>query len=237
MKRIKLRWSLVLLTLAVAVVAQAQYTKYEYMVPMRDGTRLYTSVYVPQNKPGLHPIRLTRTPYSCKPYGDAMRNGHGGSQKFVDAGYIFAYQDVRGKYMSEGEFIDIRPNNLFYTSKFDVDESTDTWATIEWLVNNVPDNTGRVGMVGTSYPGFYTAIGAVNSHPALKAVSPQAPVSEWFMGDDFNHNGAPFIWDLFKFMIRFGQPRPAPMSMRPGSRLGARTAARAGRSSRCWRRA
>ncbi|MCH8979992.1 MAG: CocE/NonD family hydrolase, partial [Armatimonadetes bacterium] len=201
-------WTLALLTLVAT--AQAQYTKREYMVPMRDGVKLHTAVYTPTNKPGLHPIRMTRTPYSCRPYGEEMRTGHGGSQKFIDAGYIFVYQDVRGKYMSEGEFIDIRPNNLFYTSKYDVDESTDTYDTIEWLINNVPNNNGRVGMVGTSYPGFYTAIGAVNSHPALKAVSPQAPVSDWFMGDDFNHNGAPFIWDLFKFMINFGQPRPEP---------------------------
>lgn len=203
-------WSLILLALTTLASAQTKYEKHEYMIPMRDGTKLYTSVYVPTNVDGVHPIRLTRTPYSCRPYGEEMRGSHGGSKKFAQAGYIFAYQDVRGRYMSEGDFIDIRPNNLFYTSLYDVDESTDTYDTIEWLVNNVPDNNGRVGMVGISYPGFYTAIGAVNSHPALKAVSPQAPVSDWFMGDDFNHNGAPFIWDQFKFMIGFGQPRLGP---------------------------
>ena len=193
-----------------AIVAQAQYTKYEYMIPMRDGVKLYTAVYVPKDKPGLHPVLLTRTPYGCHPYGAEMRSRHGSSLKYVDAGYIFAYQDVRGKYMSEGEFVIIRPNNLFYTGKHDVDESTDTYDTVEWLVNNVPDNNGRVGMVGISQPGFYTAIGAVNSHPALKAVSPQAPVSDWFMGDDVNHNGSFFLWDFFMFMINFGQHRPEP---------------------------
>ena len=149
--------------LLLAATAQAQYEKHEYMVPMRDGVKLHTAVYTPINKPGLHPVRLTRTPYSCRPYGEQMRTGHGGSQKFIDAGYIFVYQDVRGRYMSEGDFIDIRPNNLFYTSEYDVDESTDTYDTVEWLINNVANNNGRVGMVGTSYPGFYTAIGAVHS--------------------------------------------------------------------------
>jgi putative CocE/NonD family hydrolase len=210
------RRSLFLALVLVSAAVQAQYTKYEYMIPMRDGVKLSTQVYVPVNKPGDHPILLQRTPYGAGPYGQAQKGGHGGSQKMKDAGYIYAYQDVRGRNMSEGDFIDIRPNNLFYTGPWDTDESTDTFDTIEYLVKNVPSNNGRVGLWGISYPGFYTAIGAVNSHPALKAVSPQAPVSDWFMGDDFNHNGALFVWDMFKFMIGFGQPRTAPGQQQRG---------------------
>ena len=189
---------------------QAQYTKYEYMVPMRDGAKLYASVYVPKEKPGAHPILLERTPYSAGPYGDRAKTGFRGSQKMKDAGYIFAFADVRGKFMSEGDFMDVRPNNFFRSGPFDVDESTDTYDTIDYLVKNVPQNNGRVGLWGISYPGFYAAIGATCGHPALKAASPQAPVSDWFMGDDFHHNGSFFVWDFFKFMINFGQPRPAP---------------------------
>lgn len=210
------RRSLFLALVFASAVSQAQYTKYEYMIPMRDGVKLSTQVYVPVNKPGDHPILLQRTPYGAGPYGQAQKGGHGGSQKMKDAGYIYAYQDVRGRNMSEGDFIDIRPNNLFYTGPWDTDESTDTYDTIEFLIKNVPTNNGRVGLWGISYPGFYTAIGAVNSHPALKAVSPQAPVSDWFMGDDFNHNGALFVWDMFKFMIGFGQPRTAPGQQQRG---------------------
>jgi putative CocE/NonD family hydrolase len=214
------RFPFVVSLVFVAALAQAQYTKYEYMIPMRDGVKLRTEVYVPTDKPGDHPILLQRTPYGAGPYGQAQRNGHGGSQKMKDAGYIFAYQDVRGRNMSEGDFVDIRPNNLFYTGPFDTDESTDTYDTIDFLIKNVPDNNGRVGLWGISYPGFYAAIGCVNSHPALKASSPQAPVSDWFMGDDFNHNGALFVWDMFKFMVGFGQPRTGPGQQRRGPDVG-----------------
>ncbi|MCH8979993.1 MAG: CocE/NonD family hydrolase [Armatimonadetes bacterium] len=205
------------LVAAFAVVASAQvrtnsrvqtnYDKYEYMIPMRDGVKLHTAVYVPKDKPGDHPILLTRTPYSAWPYGEQHRML---PDSFRALAYIFAIQDVRGRYMSEGEFVMIRPNNLFYTSKYDVDESTDTYDTIEWLVNNVPDNNGRVGMRGTSQNGFYAAIGAVNSHPALKAVSPQGPVADWFMGDDVHRNGAFCIAPIFSWMMNEGQHRPEP---------------------------
>ncbi len=210
--------ALVLAT-ALAHAQAANYTKYEFLIPMRDGVRLSTQVYVPKDKPGDHPILLQRTPYGAGPYGQMQKGGHGGSQKFKDAGYIYAYQDVRGRNMSEGDFIDIRPNNLFYTGPWDVDESTDTYDTIEFLISNVPQNNKRVGLWGISYPGFYAAIGATNSHPALKASSPQAPVSDWFMGDDFNHNGALFVWDMFKFMVGFGQPRIAPGQQQRGPNI------------------
>lgn len=201
---------------AIAAAQSQNYTKYEYMIPMRDGVKLMTEVYVPKDKPGDHPILLQRTPYGAGPYGQAQKGGHGGSQKMKDAGYIYAYQDVRGRNMSEGDFIDIRPNNLFYTGPWDTDESTDTYDTIEFLINNVPQNNKRVGLWGISYPGFYAAIGATNSHPSLKASSPQAPVSDWFRGDDFNHNGALFVWDMFKFMVGFGQPRTGPGQQQRG---------------------
>lgn len=183
------------------------YTKQEYMIPMRDGTRLYTSVYLPKNKPGKHPVLLERTPYGAGPYGpDALPGGMRGSSKLVENGYIFAFQDVRGMGHSEGVFVNDRPLLITPLKPHDIDESTDTYDTIDYLVKNAPDNNGRVGLWGISYPGFYVAIGAVNSHPALKAASPQAPVSDWFLGDDFHHNGALFLMDAAGF-ARFGQTR------------------------------
>lgn len=181
------------------------YTKIEYEIPMRDGVRLYASVYVPRNKPGKHPIMLERTPYGAGPYGvDSYRSGVRGSRQFVDQGYIFAYEDVRGLGKSEGAFVNDRPLLINALKPDDVDESTDTYDTIDFLVKKVPDNNARVGLWGISYPGFYAGIGAVNSHPALKAASPQAPVSDWFVGDDFHHNGALFLMDAVGF-ARFGE--------------------------------
>lgn len=180
------------------------YTKLEYRIPMRDGVRLMTTVYVPKDKPGPHPILLERTPYSAGPYGpEAFKGGFRGSPKFREAGYVFAFQDVRGRYMSEGVFEHIRPQLRIKTRPFDVDESTDTYDTVDYLVKNVPRNNGRVGLWGISYPGGYAALGAVDSHPALKATSPQAPTAEWFLGDDMHHNGAFFLQDCFSFMSSF----------------------------------
>ena len=187
------------LALCVAAThAQAQqdrYTKYEYMIPMRDGTRLYTAVYVPKNRPGKHPILLERTGSGAGPYGPDRYRSHRGSPKFVENGYIFADQDVRGAGHSEGVFVQDRPQLLNPLKPHDIDESTDAYDTIDYLVKNVPDNNGRVGLWGISNRGFYAAVGAINSHPALRAVSPQAPASDWFLGDDFHHNGALFLMD------------------------------------------
>ncbi|MHC4909629.1 MAG: CocE/NonD family hydrolase, partial [Planctomycetota bacterium] len=127
--------------------------------------------------------------------------------------YIFVNQDVRGCYMSEGEFIDMRPQRA--ASGADVDESTDTFDTIEWLLENIDGDNGRVGMYGTSYPGFYAAVGMVNAHPALKAVSPQAPIADWYF-DDFHHHGAFFLPHAFNFIASFGKPRPEPTTSRGG---------------------
>ena len=201
---------------AVARAIREHYTKFEYRIPMRDGAKLFTIAYVPKDASRTYPIMLTRTPYGVAPYGvdnfpDA-KNGRGlrrfaPSNGFIREGYIFVHQDVRGRMMSEGTFVDVRPHA---STKGGTDESTDAWDTIDWLVKNVPSNNGRVGAWGISYPGFYAAQAAVDAHPALKAVSPQAPVTDWFMGDDFHHNGVFFLADGFDFYATFGKPRPKP---------------------------
>jgi putative CocE/NonD family hydrolase len=188
----------------------AGYTKYEYRIPMRDGVKLFTSVYVPKDDSKPYPILLMRTPYTVGPYGiDKYKDNLGPSPLFGKEGYIFAFQDVRGRWMSEGEFVNMRPHNPKKGPK-DIDESTDTYDTIEWLLKNVKGNNGKVGQWGISYPGFYTAAGMIDAHPALKAVSPQAPINDWFTGDDFHHNGVLFLPHCFNFMANFGKPRPEP---------------------------
>lgn len=205
------------LGLAFAATASAQpapyriqdhYSKIEYMIPMRDGVKLYTQVYVPKDVPGKHPILMERTPYNAGPYGPNTFQFFRGSPKLREKGYIFAFQDVRGKYHSEGDYVNIRPE--LKPGQKGIDESSDTWDTVDYLVKHVPDNNGAVGMWGISYPGFYTAVGAIHTHPALKAISPQAPVSDWFVGDDFHHNGAFFVEDAFDFSIFFDRVRPGP---------------------------
>jgi len=198
---------------------KAQYQKYEYMVPMRDGTKLYTAVYVPKNAPdGNSPILLERTPYSAGPYGpNSYKGNFRGSMKMREANYIFAYQDVRGRYMSEGTFENVRPQlqNTYQQSGLtpmpgDIDESTDTYDAIEFLIKNVPKNNKRVGIYGISYPGGYAGLAAMSGHPALKAVSPQAPTADWFLGDDMHHNGAFFLQDFLSFFSGFGAVRTTP---------------------------
>jgi putative CocE/NonD family hydrolase len=199
---------------AVANAIREHYVKYEYKIPMRDGVRLFTVAYVPKDRTRTYPIMMLRTPYGVGPYG--VDNYPGSDRRtvrrfapsalFVRDGYIFVHQDVRGRMMSEGAFVDIRP-----LRSGPIDESTDAFDTIDWLVKNVPANSGKVGAWGVSYPGFYAAQAAVNAHPALKAVSPQAPVTEWFLGDDFHHNGALFLGDAFDFYASFGKPRPTPV--------------------------
>jgi uncharacterized protein len=195
---------------------KANYTKNEFLIPMRDGVRLFTSVYTPKNPSEQFPIMLNRTPYTVAPYGiDNYRTNLGPSKKFVHEGFIFVYQDVRGKGRSEGQFMHVRPHKANKRSSKDVDESSDTYDTVEWLVKNIPNNNGKAGIYGISYPGFYAANGAIDAHPAMKASSPQAPVAEWFIGDDFRHNGALFLAHAFRFLSTFGQDvRP---SGEPGS--------------------
>ncbi|MBI3502451.1 MAG: CocE/NonD family hydrolase [Bacteroidetes bacterium] len=197
------------------------YYKMERMLPMRDGVKLFTSIYIPKDSSTKHPIMLTRTPYSCAPYGSAKfrdlwtRN----TRVYLKEKYIIVIQDVRGRYMSEGEFEDIRPYNPKAHSSPNgggqegaVDEASDTYDAIDWLIKNIPTSNGNVGVSGISYPGFYSTMAALSGHPALKAVSPQAPVTDWFIGDDVHHKGAFFVMDDFDFDYFFGQPRPKPTS-------------------------
>src|SRR5438128_6689833 len=206
-------------TAQTAENVRAHYTKYEYLIPMRDGVRLFTSVYVPKDKSQAYPFLLTRTPYSVAPYGvDFYRTTLGPSPEFEKEGFIFVYQDARGRYMSEGEFQQVRP---FHPGKGpkDVDESTDTYDTIEWLLKNVANHNGRVGMIGISQPGFHVAASIIDSHPALKAASPQAPTADYYMGDDVYHNGAFMLAANFGFYSSF-VPRaegPEPPSRRDTS--------------------
>ncbi len=187
-----------------------RYLKSEYQIPMRDGKKLFTIVYAPKDASQKYPILMQRTPYSVGPYGEAYRPSLGPSPLFMQEGYIFVYQDVRGTFMSEGEFEDVRPHIANKKSNKDIDESSDTYDTIDWLIKNVPNNNGRVGVWGISYPGFYTATALMDPHPALKAASPQAPIADWFIGDDDHHNGAFFLFDCFTFNMFFGMPRPQP---------------------------
>ncbi|HZT42986.1 MAG TPA: CocE/NonD family hydrolase [Chthonomonadaceae bacterium] len=188
---------------------KAHYTKSSFRIPMRDGVHLYTIVYAPKDTSQPYPILMQRTPYSIRPYEpDTYRLGGRTMQKMVEEGYIFVFQDVRGRYMSEGDFEDVRPEEAAQKGKQAVDESTDTYDTIDWLVKNIPNNNGRVGIWGISYPGFYAAAGGIHSHPALKAISPEAPVSDWFIGDDDHHNGAFFLMDFVSFYNFFVEKRP-----------------------------
>ena len=198
---------------------KAHYTKYEYRIPMRDGIRLHTSVFVPKDDTQTYPMLLIRTPYSCTPYGaDNYPNSLRPGEKFVKAGYIFVNQDVRGCWMSEGEFTNMRPHNPAKKGK-ETDESSDTYDTIDWLLKNVKGHNGKVGQTGISYPGFYTVCGMIDAHPAMKAASPQAPVTDWFIGDDFHHNGCLFLPHCFNFMANFGKPRPEPTTKFPHLRF------------------
>jgi putative CocE/NonD family hydrolase len=186
------------------------YTKHEYMVPMRDGVRLMTSVFVPNDTTRKYPILMKRTPYNVAPYGEDKYPARlGPSELFLKARYIFVNQDVRGRFASEGEFTQVTPHRPNKTKPTDVDESSDTYDTIEWLLKNVPNHNGRVGMYGISYPGFYAAAGMIDAHPALKAVSPQAPVGDWYF-DDFLHHGSFFLAHAFRWLANNAAERPTP---------------------------
>jgi predicted acyl esterase len=233
------------------------YTKTEHMVPMRDGVRLYVAVFAP--KPGFDggrslagpmPMLMQRTPYSCAPYGHDLYPpgaGRGDMLNYLREGFIFVRCDVRGRYASEGSFVHMRPHIDDKTSVMDIDESSDTYDTIEWLLTNVPGNNGNVGIMGISYPGFYSAAGMIDSHPALKCASPQAPINDFFIGDvseesplhslhiglyiasyppdlfclrhqDFHHNGCLYLPHAFRFLASFG--KEGGDSTRPGRRFG-----------------
>src|SRR5579864_9096687 len=198
------------------------YTKFEYRVPVRDGVKLFTSVYVPKDvftDNRTYPIMMTRTPYTVQPYGaDRYRDSLGPSEFFEREKFLFVYQDVRGRYMSEGTFVTIRLQKAVKNGPKDTDESTDTYDTVDWLVKHLPGNTGKVGIWGISQPGFYATAGMVDAHPALVAVSPQAPVTDYYMGDDVYHNGAFMLSHRFNFYMGFrdreGDPAPPQPALR-----------------------
>lgn len=212
---------LLLLAIVGCVNASAQtdknfvkdnFNKIDTVIKMRDGKKLYTVIYLPKDAAEKYPFLLERTPYSAGPYGDTnYARRVGPNPTLMKEKYIFVYQDVRGRYMSEGTNLEVTPYIPNKKSSKDVDESSDTFDTIEWLLKNIKNNNGRVGMYGISYPGFYATAALPGAHPALKAVSPQAPVTDEFIGDDANHNGAFFLLDNFSFMNYFGKETKIPV--------------------------
>ena len=186
---------------------RAHYTKREVMIPMRDGVKLFTILYEPKDQSQEYPFLLFRTPYSIPPYGpDDYKEQLGPSPAFDEDGFIFVFQDVRGKFRSEGDFVVMRSYRPSKGPK-DTDESTDNYDTIQWLLDNVENNNGRVGQYGVSYPGFQTAMGMIDAHPALKASSPQASPSDMFIGDDWHHNGAFRLMYTFSWLSRNARVR------------------------------
>ena len=188
---------------------EENYTKKEYRIEMRDGIKLFTAVYSPKDTSVKYPIIIWRTPYSIGPYGEDKFSVYRRYtwQHFIDEKYIIVFQDVRGRFMSEGDFVNMTPYIPEKKSKKDIDETTDTYDTVDWLVKNVPNNNGNVGLWGISYAGFYAAMAGIDAHPAVKAISPQAPIANWFSNDDWHHNGAFAVGSGFPFMHVFGVKR------------------------------
>ena len=229
MKRLTFLGALSFLLLAFSSQAQttqsdadyikANYQKFEYQVPMRDGKKLFTSVYVPKDQTKKYPIMMDRTPYSVGPYGpDAYKGSLGPSPLFLHDGYIFVYQDARGRWMSEGTFEEMMPEKEVHKTKNDVDEGTDTYDTIDWLLKNIPNNNGKVGVWGISYPGFYTTACLLSRHPALAAASPQAPMADLYRDDAF-HNGAFMLAANFGFYPGFTNRQDDKPTQRNGGRV------------------
>ncbi|HPT31444.1 MAG TPA: CocE/NonD family hydrolase [Prolixibacteraceae bacterium] len=189
---------------------KATYDKKEVYIPMRDGVKLFASVYSPKKTDKPAPVLLVRTPYNSEPGGEKEYNIFlMAYYRYIKEGYILVFQDVRGRYMSEGKFVNVRPFNPEKKGN-DIDEASDTYDTADWLIKNVANNNGRIGVMGISYPGFYSTMAILAGHPAIKAVSPQAPVTNWFIGDDEHHNGAFFLMDNFSFYKVFGDPMTVP---------------------------
>jgi len=186
------------------------YQKEEVYIEMRDGVKLFTSIYSPKNLTASAPMIMMRSPYNSEPGGESEFNFFVAAYyRFIKEGYILVFQDVRGRYMSYGKYVNVRPFNPEKKGT-DIDEASDTYDTAEWLVKNVKNNNGRIGVMGISYPGFYSTMAILANHPAIKAVSPQAPVTNWFIGDDWHHNGAFMMLDAFSFYKNFGDPMAVP---------------------------
>jgi putative CocE/NonD family hydrolase len=201
---------------------KTNYTKFEYQVPMRDGKKLFTSVYVPKDQSKKYPFMMDRTCYSVAPYGEAYKTSLGPSSQFVHDGYIFVYQDVRGRWMSEGIYEEMTPELEVHKTNKDIDEGTDTYDTIDWLLKNVANNNGKVGVWGISYPGFYTTTALLSRHPALVAASPQAPIADLWRDDGW-HNGAFFLVANFGFYPGFTNRQDDKPTQRRGGRVSAGT--------------
>lgn len=189
---------------------ERHYRKSEYQVPMRDGVRLFTQVYSPIDESELHPLILFRTPYGITPYGETFTNMTFPSLYFLKENYILVFQDVRGMFMSEGRYKYFCPYKKDKLSTADVDESSDAYDTVEWLLKNVPNHNGKVGVWGISYAGFTAAMAAISAHPAVLAVSPQAPMADLYMGDDGLHNGALYLAHYVNYAYKMGQGRTGP---------------------------
>ncbi len=208
---------------AAAEAVKARYRKLEVRIPMRDGVKLFTAIYVPKDTTQAWPILMDRTPYGVAPYGpEAYRTSLGpNGTRYLESGFIFVYQDARGRFNSEGEYTEMTPHKDVKTGPKDVDESSDSYDTIDWLIQNIPHNNGKVGIYGTSYPGFYTTASCIDPHPALKACTPQAPMTDVAKGDDLFHNGAFYLGANFSFYQGYGRtPRnpslgPDPQYDRP----------------------
>ncbi len=196
------------------------YNKYEYRIPMRDGVTLFTAIYIPKDTTEKYPFLLMRTPYRIIPYGtDSFPEYLGPSEYFTEEKYIFVYQDVRGRFMSEGTFLNMTPHIRNKKNLEDVDNSTDTYDTVEWLIKNIRNHNGRVGLWGISYPGFYVSSGIIDTHPAIKCASPQAPIANWFIGEDMHHKGAFALLAGFNFFEIFGPVRSGLSKQLPELRI------------------
>ncbi|MBB6270729.1 hypothetical protein HDF26_001156 [Pedobacter cryoconitis] len=224
---------LFLLLLAIRVTAQdasadaayikENYSKYEYQVPMRDGKKLFTVVYAPKDHSKTYPVMMQRTCYNVGPYGpEHYKTSLGPSSLFLHDGYIFVYQDVRGRWMSEGIFQEMTPALEEHKTSTDIDEGTDTYDTIDWLLKNVSGNDGKVGVWGISYPGFYTTAALLSRHPALLAASPQAPIANLYHDDAF-HNGAFMLTANFGFYPYFTNRQDDKPTQQAGKRFEAGT--------------
>jgi putative CocE/NonD family hydrolase len=195
---------------------ERHFRKAEHQVPMRDGVRLFTQVFSPIDGSELHPIIFFRTPYGISPYGQTFTSMTLPSLYFLKENYILVFQDIRGRAMSEGTYEYVRPYRTDKKGAADVDESSDAYDTVDWLLKNVPHHNGKVGVWGISYPGFTAAMAAIAAHPAVRAVSPQAPMADIFMGDDALHNGALYLAHYANYAYSMGQARPAPTAAPPG---------------------
>ena len=192
---------------------RAHYTKFEYRIPMRDGVRLFASVLVPKDASTTYPFLLMRSPFGVGPYGSEEYAGFSAQTlALLKSGYILVRQDVRGRVLSEGEFTHVTPHRPEKPTPADVDEQTDTWDTIEWLLAHIPNHNGRVGLWGISYVGFYAAAGIIDTHPAIRAASPQAPVADLFLDDDWYHGGAFMLAHSFNSApVYLPQAGPTPL--------------------------